>query len=305
MAVIFSQLNSKKNSLFVEKKLSSFKFAIALLLALSLLIAEHHDRNITKYIRSIFSIVATPLQFAVDYPVRIVGWASSVLGSKQSLIVENMRLQYKQAMLEANLQKLMAIQSENSELKSLLLASAPNDNQAMVGQILAVDTSNNRHIVVVNKGSRDKVVVGQAVLDSKGVMGQIIDVGVMTSTVLLISDYKCAVPVRDERTGEHAILVGNNDMSNLSLINLPKTATIAEGDLLVTSGLGRHYPEGYPVGRVTKVIDNTDDDFIRVSVYPVANLNRSRLVLLIWPPEEHNELTKQIEERLKVLTGFE
>lgn len=304
MAVIFSRQNNNKTSLFTEKKLSSFRFAIALLIAVGLLVSERHNRDISKYVRSIFSIVATPLQFAVDYPLRIVGWASSVLGSKQSLIVENMHLQYKQAVLEANLQKLMAIQAENSELKSLLLASTPNDTQAMVGQILAVDTANNRHIVVINKGSRDKVIVGQAVLDSKGVMGQVIDVGVMTSTVLLISDYKCAVPVRDERTGENAILVGNNDMSNLSLINLPKTASIAPGDLLVTSGLGRRYPEGYPVGRVIKVIDDTDDDFIRVSVHPVANLNRSRLVLLIWPQDDHNELTEQIEERLKVLAGF-
>lgn len=302
--VIFSQQNSNKSRLFIEKKLSSFRFAIALLLAVGLLVSEHHNHNISKYVRSIFSIVATPLQFAVDYPLRIVGWAGSVLGSKQSLIVENMRLQYKQAILEANLQKLMAIQAENSELKSLLLASTPNDTQAMVGQILAVDTSNNRHIVVINKGSRDKVIVGQAVLDSKGVMGQVIDVGLMTSTVLLISDYKCAVPVRDERTGENAILVGNNDMSHLSLINLPKTASIAPGDLLVTSGLGRRYPEGYPVGRVINVIDDTDDDFVRVSVSPIANLNRSRLVLLIWPQEDHNELTEQIEERLKVLAGF-
>jgi rod shape-determining protein MreC len=110
--------------------------------------------------------------------------------------------------------------------------------------------------------------------------------------------------VRDERTGENAILVGNNDIANLSLINLPKTASIAVGDLLVTSGLGRRYPEGYPVGRVTKVIDDTDDDFVRVSVNPVANLNRSRLVLLIWPPKDNNQLTEEIEKRFKALVGL-
>lgn len=301
---IFSRQNSNKNRLFVEKEFSSFRFAIALLLAFCLLASEQHNSNISKYIRSIFSIVATPLQFAVDYPVRIVGWATSVLGSKQALVLENMRLQYKQAILEANLQKYMSIQAENSELKSLLSASMSGETRAMVGQILAVDTSNNRHIVVINKGSRDNIIVGQAVLDSKGVMGQVIDVGTITSTVLLISDYKCAVPVRDERTGENAILVGNNDMSSLSLINLPKTAAISKGDLLVTSGLGSRYPEGYPVGYVTNVIDNTDDDFIRISVQPIANLNRSRLVLIIWPPEDQNELTKQIEERLKALAGL-
>ena len=70
---------------------------------------------------------------------------------------------------------------------------------------------------------------------------------------MLISDAKSAVPVRNNRTGERAILVGNNNMSQLSLVNLPRTSSINQGDLLVTSGLGRLYPEGYPVGRVEDV----------------------------------------------------
>ena len=56
--------------------------------------------------------------------------------------------------------------------------------------------------------------LGQPVLDAKGVMGQVIDVGPMTSTVLLISDAKSAVPVRNNRTGERAILVGTNSIEN-------------------------------------------------------------------------------------------
>lgn len=302
--MIFSQQNNKQNRLFVEKKPSSLRFALALILAVSLLATERRENYITQNIRSVFSLLAAPLQFAVDYPVRIVGWTGSALGSKKALIVENMQLRYKQAMLETRLQKFMSIQAENSELKSLLLASSNDKMRAMVGQILAVDTATNRHIVVINKGSRDKVLVGQAVLDSRGIMGQVIDVGLMTSTVLLISDYKCAVPVRNERTGERGILVGNNDMSKLSLVNLPKTSAVTRGDLLVTSGLGRRYPEGYPVGRVVEVVDNTDDDFIKVSVRPVASLNRSRLVLLIWPENDHDNLTIQINERLKALEGL-
>ena len=302
--MIFSQQNNKQNRLFVEKKPSSLRFALALILAVSLLATERRENYITQNIRSVFSLLAAPLQFAVDYPVRIVGWTGSALGSKKALIVENMQLRYKQAMLETRLQKFMSIQAENSELKSLLLASSNDKMRAMVGQILAVDTATNRHIVVINKGSRDKVLVGQAVLDSRGIMGQVIDVGLMTSTVLLISDYKCAVPVRNERTGERGILVGNNDMSKLSLVNLPKTSAVTRGDLLVTSGLGRRYPEGYPAGRVVEVVDNTDDDFIKVSVRPVASLNRSRLVLLIWPENDHDNLTIQINERLKALEGL-
>ena len=168
---------------------------------------------------------------------------------------------------------------------------------------MAVDTTPSRQVLILNKGSRDGVFVGQPVLDAKGVMGQIIDVGLMTSTILLISDAKCAVPIRNNRTGERAILVGTNSMTHLSLIHLPGTSSIVKGDLLVTSGLGRRYPEGYPVGRVEDITHKPGDEFMTVRVAPIARLNRNRLVLLIWPEEEHNELTAQINERMNVIEG--
>ncbi|OGV28950.1 MAG: rod shape-determining protein MreC [Legionellales bacterium RIFCSPHIGHO2_12_FULL_35_11] len=293
----------QNNRLFVSKKSSSLRFALAIILAFALMVADSHERSLGN-LRGVFSVFVAPLQYAVDYPLRVVSWVGSLLSSKNTLIAENMQLRYKQTMLEAKLQKLVALQAENSELKNLLLTVSPDKAKSMVAQILAVDTSSNRHLLVLNKGSRDGVIPGQAVLDAKGVMGQIIDVGLMTSTVLLISDIKGAVPVRNDRTGERAILVGNNSMSKLSLINLPKTSSVVKGDLLVTSGLGRRFPEGYPVGVVNAVFSDTDDDFIKVEVKPVASLNNSRLVLLIWPEMGHNDLTMQISERLKVLEGF-
>ena len=138
-------------------------------------------------------------------------------------------------------------------------------------------------------------------LDAKGVVGQVIDVGFMTSTVLLVSDIKSAVPIRNNRTGERAILVGTNSISQLSLINLPRTSSIIKGDLLVTSGLGRLYPEGYPVGVVSEVNHIPGDDFIKVIVTPIALLNSNRLVLIIWPEKEHAALTNEISERMKIM----
>ncbi len=255
------------------------------------------------HLRSGFSLFLAPLQYAVDYPVRIIGSIQSLVRSKKALIDENMKLRYQQTMLEAQLQKLLVIRNENSQLKELLLASANATTPAMAAQILAVDTTTARQILVLNKGKRDGVFIGQAVLDAKGVMGQVIDVGSMTSTVLLISDSKSAVPVQNTRTGERAILVGTNSISQLSLINLPRSSSIKEGDLLVTSGLGRLYPEGYPVGRVEIIKAIPGDDFIKVMVSPIALLNRNRLVLLIWPETEHAELTSELLERLNFLEG--
>lgn len=270
---------------------------LALVLSAFLIFADYHYRYL-DHVRSGFSFIVSPLQYAVDYPVRIVGWIQSLVSSKKSLVSENMRLRYQQTMLEAELQKLMIIQKENSQLKKLLLTSAQATMSVMAAQILAVDTSNSRQIVVLNKGSRDGVYVGQPILDAKGVMGQIIDVGPLTSTVLLISDSKSAVPVRNNRTGERAILIGTNDIQQLSLINLPKTSSIHPGDVLVTSGLDRRYPEGYPVGYVKQVISIPGEDFVKVKVSPVALLNRNRLVLLLSADKEQEKLTAEINERL-------
>ncbi len=221
------------------------------------------------------------------------------------MIDENIQLRYQQTLLEAKLQKLLVIRNENSQLKELLSASVKSSERAMAAEILAVDTTSSRQLLILNKGKHDSVYVGQPVLDAKGITGQVIDVGMNTSTVLLISDSKSAVPVRNNRTGERAILVGKNSMSELLLINLPKSSSITIGDLLVTSGLGRRYPEGYPVGKVEKIQTLPGDDFIKVTVSPLAQLNRNRLVLLIWPDKAEAELTKQIDERLKMIDSVE
>ena len=254
-----------------------------------------------SYLRFGVSLLVTPLQYVVDYPMNFFGWITTFMTDKRKLIDENTKLHYQQTVLEAQLQKLLVLRDENVQLKALLSNPFSAKMTAMAAQILSVDTTKSRQILVLNKGKRDGIFVGLPVLDAKGVMGQIIDVGLMTSTVLLISDAKSSVPIKNNRTGERAILVGINKMNELSLINLPNTSEIMKGDLLVTSGLGRRYPEGFPVGQVEDVKRVPGDDFMKVTVSPIALLNRNRLVLVVWPEEEHDELTQQIDERMAIM----
>jgi rod shape-determining protein MreC len=300
VVVTFFQLSNPHKRLFAKGKYRSNRFVFACALSFIIMAADYHYHALGQA-RSVFTLVVSPLQYLVDYPVRMVGWVHSLVSSKKSLIDENIQLRYQQTLLEAKLQKLLVIRNENSQLKELLSASSAVSDRAMAAEILAVDTTASRQLLILNKGKQDQVYIGQPVLDAKGVTGQVIDVGMKTSTVLLISDSKSAVPVRNNRTGERAILIGTNNMSKLFLINLPKSSSITKGDLLVTSGLGRRYPEGYPVGQVEAIQTLPGDDFIKVTVSPVAQLNRSRLVLLIWPDKEETELTKQIDERIKVV----
>ena len=300
--MISSQLNSSThhNALFRKGKDNATRFVLAVILSISFLVCDYRYHSF-EVVRRGFSFLISPLQYVVDYPVRVISWVQSLMSAKKSLIDENIKLHYKQTILEAEMQKLMAIKEENFQLKQLLLTSSKEKMKAMAAEILAVDATNSRQLIILNKGKRDGAYVGQPVLDAKGVMGQVIDVGYLTSTVLLISDAKSAVPVSNNRTGEHAILTGTNDATALSLINLPHTSTIAVGDLLLTSGLGRLYPEGYPVGRVAKISNIPGEEFIKVDVTPVALLSHNRLVLLVWPGKNHELVTRQINERMAAI----
>ena len=300
MVVTSSQQNDFNHLLFHKGKSYALGFFCALFLSMAMMICDYRYHCLTVF-RNGFSLIVLPVQYVVDYPARMIGWVESLVATKKTLIDENIKLHYQQTILAAELQKLMAIKQENSQLKQVLLTSSKEKMKTMAAQIMAVDLTSSRQLVILNKGKRDKVYVGQPVLDAKGVMGQIIEVGYLTSTVLLITDSKSAVPVSDNRTGEHAILVGTADPGLLSLINLPHTSMIAKGDLLVTSGLGRLYPEGYPVGRVDKITKISGDDFIKVDVTPVALLDRDRLVLLIWPGRDHALLTEQINQRMAAI----
>ena len=298
MAVIFSQPNNGHSRIFTNTERDSSHFVFALVLALALIMADSHYRC-AEPLRRAFSWLASPLQYISDYPMHMIDSGRALILTKQQLINENDALHHEHLFLQKKLQRLQTIRHENTELKGLLALSDISGWRSIGARVLAIDSNTTRQLLILNKGKRDKIFLGQPVLDKNGVMGQVIDVGLMTSTVLLISDGMSAVPVRNNRTGETGILVGTNHENQLALIHLPKTSAIMTGDLLVTSGLGRRYPEGYPVGRVEHVLNTPGDDFIKVYVRPLALLNKARLVLLIWPSEHHAFLSSQVDERLR------
>lgn len=271
-----------KHFLFVKARHFKLKIGLAFLVALGLMFFDQRYDSLTV-IRNRLSDVLAPIQYAVDWPVRVVGWVKTNIASRKALISENMQLRYQHMVLQAQLQKLLILKKENAQLRQLLKTPTRDLSKVMAAQILAVDTNGYRSIVVINKGSKDKVYIGQPVLDAHGLMGQVIESGELTSTVLLISDLKSAIPVQSNRTGERSILTGKGPLNQLELTHLPTNTDVKEGDLLVTSGLAGRFPEGYPVARVTAVSNDSSDSFLMIKAHSVATLNRSRLVLLVWP----------------------
>lgn len=236
-----------------------------------------------SHVRGILSMVLTPIQFAVSKPIELIDNLGTTISTHDTLVKENLDLKAQELLLKAQVQRLLALETENNQLKALLRSSAQVQGKLLIAQLLAVDTDPFVHQVMLDKGTREGVFIGQPVLDANGVMGKIIQAGPISSRVLLVNDPHSGVPVQVARNGVRAIAMGDSLTGKLRLVNVSQTADIKVNDILVTSGLGENYPEGYPLGRVSSIVKDPAFQFADIIVEPSAHLDRARQVLLVWP----------------------
>lgn len=245
-----------------------------------------HRKNYLAPVRATLTTLVAPLQYLIDKPIELTQTLTTDLASRKALLAENASLRAQQLLLQAKLQKLITLQNENNQLRALLAAPLRIENERITAaRLLAIDTEPSISEMILDKGQHAGVYIGQAVVDAHGIVGQIIQIGPLTSRVLSVTDLRSAVPVQNTRNGIRSIIAGQGSFAKLALVNMPTTADIKVGDLLVSSGLGGHYPEGYPVGTVTQIHHNPGEQFDTIAVTPSAQLDRNRQVLLIWPPK--------------------
>ncbi len=251
------------------------------LLALGLIIADKRYDHLGQ-IRRFLSVVAYPLQVAVASPFEGYDWFRESVSTRDVLRADKARLEAELRVAQFRLQRYEALEAESQRLRALRTNTADITERFVVGDIMDLDLDAFRERVLVDKGARDGVFVGQAVLDSGGVFGQVARVEQLTSEVILISDAAHAIPVQINRNGLRTIAVGTGDVGRLKLPYLPTSADVVSGDLLVTSGLGGGFPAGYPVGTVAEVKRDPSQSLADVVVRPAAALASSRELLFVW-----------------------
>lgn len=248
---------------------------------------DHRESHLES-VRSVLSTLVYPIQYVVNLPVKTGRWISESFVTHKILLEENQRLRQERLLLNSRLQRFSVLQEENRRLRELLESSMKLSEKVLVAELVSVELEPFSRQIVLNKGQNDGVYDGQPVVDSGGIMGQIIHVGPFSSTALLITDPNHALPVQVNRNGVRAIAVGTGQDDRLLLEHLPTNSDIKEGDLVVSSGLGRRFPRGYPVGTVTEVNLEPGEPFANIVVRPSASMNKSMEVLLVWPYEEDN-----------------
>jgi rod shape-determining protein MreC len=256
-------------------------FLTLALASVALMVADKRYNQLEQ-VREWLSAAAYPVQAAVDLPFRAWDWVTDSFADRSRLREENLEITARLRLANLQLQRFAALEDENRRLRDMRENSAGVADRVLVASIMNVDLDPFRHRVLVDKGARDGVFKGQAVLDAEGIFGQVAQVHSETAEVILISDAEHAIPVQSNRSGLRTIAVGTGDSDRLSLPFVTVESDLKAGDLLISTGIGGVFPRGYPVAEVTRVDRTAAATFALVDARPTARLDRNREVLLVW-----------------------
>lgn len=293
--------------IFTKSPPLGIRLIIAVALSIALILFDGKTNTMIT-VRSVMETAIGSLYYFANSPRTLLDGVSDNLVDTNRLQFENKALREQLREKNADLLLLDQLKVENQRLRLLLNSPLRTDEYKKIAEVLTAETDIYRQQVVINQGEKDGAYVGQPVIDEKGVIGQIISVGENTSRVLLLTDVTHAIPVQVLRNDVRVIASGTGRTDELTLDNVPRSVDIVKGDLLVTSGLGGRFLEGYPVAIVENVSRDSKNYFATITAKPLASLDRLRYLLLLWPTNEDmrkaqsitpEEVRKAVQQRLE------
>lgn len=268
------------------------RLTIAVMLSVILIVGDRYTSGGTA-VRTSLNTLVSPLLYLANLPYELISTSAKNLTSREQLLRENQALKTKQLLQSEQLQQFEFLARENDKLRALLGSDPRQQNNKLVAQVLSVHSNPYSHQVVINKGTTDGLKEGLAVIDELGVVGQVVQVGANTSRVLLITDTTHATPVRVLRNDVRTVVEGIGKITRVKLSHVPHSLDIRIGDVLLSSGLGERFPEGYPVAVVTEINRDEGRPFAQIYAEPVAQLDRIRLLVVLnsaaATPEVNND----------------
>ena len=265
------------DSLFTPQRSGIYRLILLILLSGLLMVVDQNTRWLTP-VRFVIGTALDPLEFAARSPYLAFGEITDFVTDRASLSDRLTALEGENLELKAALQRFDAIARENDTLRALLNSQAPLEHKTLIAELIGLVQEPEE--VILDKGRRHGVKVGQPVIDARGLFGQVVETTAITSHVRLVTDPSHAVPVYVLRNDVRAIAVGDGS-GNLTLKYAAATLDVRVGDELKCSGLGGRFPFGYRVGVVTETTQDAAEPFLRVTVKPSAALDRSRHLLVL------------------------
>ena len=283
--------------LFIRGPSLTLKLLLCLSMSTALMYGDHATDSL-KPIRSTVATALGPIEWLASTP-RHVTDIGHHLESRTDLLDENESLKQERLLLLGRMQKMAAIEAENSRLHGLLNSSKKLQQEMLIAEIQGTSNDPYRHHVKLNKGQLDGVFEGQPLIDARGILGQIVSVNMLSSSALIITDPNHSIPVEVNRNGLRTIVQGQGQLDRLSLPYLPANADIQVDDLLVSSGLGGRYPAGYPVAIITEIHHHPGEEFLEIYAKPAALTQHGREVLLVKNVDVKTEAVAQAQRAEK------
>jgi rod shape-determining protein MreC len=223
--------------------------------------------------------VMAPLQRGGSYVARAV---EGVWRDAAALFRRRAELDWMQdriTTLEEHTVRLDELERENARLRDLLAFRERLAGEVLAASVIGRDATGLARTLTIDRGERDGVVKGAAVLAPAGVVGQVILASAHAARVLLITDHNSGVDAVVQRTRARGIVEGTlNEGCGLKFVK--RTEDLQKGDVVVTSGVDGIFPRGLPIGQLTGVDKRGQGLFQYATVQPFVDFDRLEDVLV-------------------------
>lgn len=226
-----------------------------------------------------------PLQLMVNAPNELYHYLDHYFTSHHQLLAENKVLKNRIMKARVSVQNLKLLEIENSNLRRILNVKDQLTQESVLGEILYTSSDQFTKKVVVDRGKAHGVKIGAAVVDAKGVVGQVTRLYPQTSVVTMLTDKTVQIPVMVERNGLRAIVFGRGQNNRLEILYLPVNVDIRVGDTLTTSGIDGVYPSGMVVAKVESISTASGSAFATILCKPVGGVDSHRHIMIVNPKE--------------------
>ncbi len=271
---------STETTVAQRHRYSAYRLVFTLIFSFGIMYLDFNGKYLNT-LRSYLSAAVYPVHVLVNTPKNLFSAISRKINKQEKLDLINQDIKKENIILKSKIQQIYKLESENKRLRALLDSKPEHQNELIFAEIVSINNDVNKHRIMINKGSRENVYSGDVVSDSKGIIGQIIRDHIFGSEVLLITDPEHAIPIEVARNGLRSIAIGVGNYDHIVLNYLPISADINKGDVLITSGLGGKYPEGYPVATVESIANLSGEPFLEIEAKPFAELQNINEVWVI------------------------
>ncbi|MBN1640555.1 MAG: rod shape-determining protein MreC [Anaerolineae bacterium] len=229
--------------------------------------------------------LTTPVQRLVDSLTERAVSASTALRDLRDLRAQNERLESLVDSLMVENVRLKEVEAQNEDLRKKLAFKEAYPQYVLKaaevrGRVIGYEPNNFMSVLIIDIGTRDGILKGMPVVEERGLVGHVHQVGTNWAKVLLIVDPSSSVVVLVQSSRAPGVVSGHLGQE-LIMDYIPQDASISVGDVILTSGMGGSYPRQLVVGQVTEVEQRDIDPFQRAVVSPSVNFDKLETVLVI------------------------